>query len=86
MRSCGMTTAADLFRSTAFDPETIEILWTAYDRARNSLDDTRQSDIVTLVIAECIISLARRGERDPDKLCAGALRAFRNRAADRRFR
>jgi hypothetical protein len=81
-----MSTVDDLFRSTAFDPETVELLCTAYDTAQKSLHNIGQPDVANLVIAECIISLAKRGERDPNKLCAGALKAFRNRAADPRFR
>ena len=40
------------------------------------LHDRGQPDIVNEVIAERIISLAKKGERDPDKLCEGALVAL----------
>jgi hypothetical protein len=63
----------NLFYSTAFDPETVKALCDAYDRACKSPHDAGQPDIVNEVIAQRIISLAKQGERDPDKLCAGAL-------------
>ncbi len=66
----------DLFRSTVFDPETVKLLSDAYDKARKSLHDTGQPYIVNEIIAERIISLAKQGERDPDRLCKGALTAL----------
>ncbi|MGA6940160.1 MAG: hypothetical protein WB041_33010, partial [Pseudolabrys sp.] len=66
----------NLFYDTAFDPETVKALCDAYDRACTSLHDRGQPDIVNEVIAERIISLAKKGERDPDKLCEGALVAL----------
>lgn len=62
-----------LFRDAAFDPETVKTLCAAYDKARASLHDKGQPDIVNEVIARRIIALAKEGERDPDRLCAGAL-------------
>ncbi len=66
----------DLFRVTAFDPETLNVLCQAYDQARGSLHDNGQPHIVNEVIAQRIIALAQNGERDPDRLCAGALTAL----------
>lgn len=37
-------------------------------------------DIVNEVIAERIIVLAKQGDRNPDKLCDGALKAFGTKA------
>ena len=70
----------DLFRSTVFDPETVKLLSDAYDKACKSLHDTGQPDIVNEVIAERIISLAKQGERNPDRLCKGALTALKDKA------
>ena len=67
-----------LFYSTAFDPETVKALCDAYDRACKSLHDAGRPDVVNEVIAQRIIALAKQGERDPDKLCAGALGALAN--------
>jgi hypothetical protein len=63
----------DLFRVTAFDPEALNVLCQTYDQARRSLHDNGQPHIVNEVIAQRIIALAEKGERDPDRLCAGAL-------------
>jgi hypothetical protein len=71
-----MATIVDLFHSTAFDPETVKGLCSAYDKARASLHDTGQPHIVNEVIARRIIALAKQGERDPDRLCAAALRGL----------
>jgi hypothetical protein len=73
-------TIVDLFRSTAFDPEAVKLLSDAYDKARKSLHDTGQPHIVNEVIAQRIIALAKQGERDPDRLCKGALTALRDKA------
>ena len=75
-----MTTIVDLFQSTAFDPETVKLLCDAYNKACRSLHDTGQPYIVNEIIARRIISLAQQGERDPDKLCAGALSALGSKA------
>jgi len=69
-----------MFREAAFDPEEVQILCDAYEKARRSLHDTGQPDLVTEIIAQKIISLARTGERDPEKLCEGALVALGNKA------
>jgi len=77
-----MSNIIDLFHSTAFDPDTVKQLCEAYDKARASLHDNGQPDVVNEVIARRIIALAKQGERDPDKLCAGALVGLGDRAAN----
>lgn len=75
-----MGTILDLFHGTAFDPETVKTLCDAYEKARKSLHDTGQPHIVNEIIAQRIIALAQQGERDPDRLCAGALKALGDKA------
>jgi hypothetical protein len=75
-----MGAITDLFHATAFDPETVKTLCDAYDKARKSLHDTGQPHLVNEIIADRIIALAKAGERDPDKLCEGALVALGNKA------
>jgi hypothetical protein len=70
----------EFFHNSAFDPETVKSLCDAYDKACRSLHDNGQPKIVSEVIALRIISLAKEGERDPDRLCAGALTALGNKA------
>ena len=67
-----MGTIQDLFRTTAFDTETVKTLCDAYDKARKSFHDTGQPRIVNEIIAQRMIAQAEKGERDPDRLCAGA--------------
>jgi hypothetical protein len=54
----------------------------AFDKARKTLHDNGQPEIVYEVIARRIIALAQQGERNPDKLCEGALMALGDRAAN----
>jgi hypothetical protein len=68
-----METVAELFRGGAFDPEAVDVLCAAFEKARKSLHDTGQPALVQEVIARRIIALAERGQRDPDKLCEDAL-------------
>ena len=58
---------------TSFPPEVVAILGDAYERARRSLHDTGQPDLVKEVIAKRIIHLAAQGELDPKKLSEQAL-------------
>ena len=62
-----------LFEEAAFEPEAVAILAQAYEKARKSLHDKGQPDIVPEIIAKRIVAAARLGERDPDKLCEAAL-------------
>jgi hypothetical protein len=61
---------------TYFDPETVAILGTAFDRTIAALRDGRQPDAVRQAIAERIIALASKGERNPDRLCEATLAAM----------
>jgi hypothetical protein len=67
---------AHLFQEAAFEPAVTAILSEAFERARRSLHDSGQPEIVHEVLAKRIIEIARAGERDPRKLCEEALAAF----------
>ena len=69
-------TVTALFKDAAFDPDAIEALGAAYDKACRSLHDIGQPAIVQEVIARRIIQVAQTGERNPDRLCAQALLAL----------
>lgn len=60
-------------RDDAFDAEATARLCEAFDKACRDLHDTGQPEIVREVIAKKIMEIARRGERDPDRLCDAAL-------------
>ena len=62
-----------LFHDTAFDPETVAALCSAFDLAKRSLHDKGQPAIVVEVIAQRLISFAEKGERDPAALASAAL-------------
>lgn len=75
-----MSKVVPLFQRTDFDPEMIATLALAYERARKSLHDKGQPELVQEIIAARIIAAAKSGERDPDKLCERALVALGNKA------
>jgi hypothetical protein len=59
-----------------FDPETAAMLGAAFDKAIAALHDRRQPEIVREAPAKRIITLAAKGERNPDRLCEAALAAM----------
>ena len=63
-----------LIQGAAFQPETIELMGRAYEAARLRLGV--QPATVMETVAKRIIEAARRGERDPEKLTAIALRGL----------
>jgi len=71
-----MAEVIHLFRAAAFDPETLKILCAAFDRATRSLRDKGQPYVVNEIIAQRIIALAEKGERDPVALAEDALVGF----------
>ena len=59
-----------------FDGETIRQMGIAFELALASLRAAPDwNDPVREALAHCIIALAKAGERDPERLCDGALRA-----------
>jgi len=56
-----------------FEPEDIEKLTTAFELALSKLELVDRQDPLAVVLAKLIIELAKEGERDPEKLCDGAL-------------
>jgi hypothetical protein len=69
-------TISPLFKDCAFNPQTIQAMGLAYDKACQSLHDLGQPDIVKEIIARRIIEVAQTGERDIDRLCERALLAL----------
>jgi len=63
-----------LFRSTAFDPETIKAMLAAYDRVRKVLSLADRDDCATWLVATKIVEQVRLGERDPDRMCRQVLK------------
>jgi hypothetical protein len=61
----------------AFDPEAVHRMSEALTAACRALGLVDRDDPATRLVAIKIIELARQGERDPQRLEAGALRALR---------
>ena len=68
-----MPIRAILENDHAFGPEDIANLTTAFDAALTRLGLIDRRDPLTTVVAKAIIQLAKEGERDPKKLCDGAV-------------
>ena len=60
----------------SFEPETLDVLGRAYELAIANMHDKGQPDAVRDLIADRIIKLATKGERDIHALCRAALRGI----------
>jgi hypothetical protein len=66
-----------LLQDTAFGPEEIKAITTAYEDACRALKLTeKRSDPLTQILAIKIIEIAKTGERDPAKICEAALQGM----------
>jgi hypothetical protein len=68
------TAILPFLNGAAFDPEHVEAMGRAFDKASRSLHDKGQPAIVQEIIARRIVEVAQTGERDPDKLSLLALK------------
>ena len=57
-----------------FDPEEIAGLTTAFEVALAQLASVDRTDPTTLTLAKLIIEIAKAGGREPERLCASALK------------
>jgi hypothetical protein len=60
----------------AFGPEAVRAMSAAFETSCQALGVGNSSNVVREIIAKKIIELALRGERSPDRLRDGALRAM----------
>jgi hypothetical protein len=65
---------AILENDRSFGPEDIANLAAAFDATLSKLGLVDRKDPMTTTVAKLIIQLAKDGERDPARLCAGALK------------
>jgi hypothetical protein len=63
-----------LLQNSAFGPEDIERLATAYEDALRALKLVDRDDPITEIVAKRIIEAAQTGLRDPGSLCATAIK------------
>ena len=61
------------FGNVAFDPETLAILEGVFEEAWVSIQAQRNGNITRAALAERILKLAVKGERNPARLLDGAL-------------
>ena len=59
-----------------FDPETLKCIREAFDAACKNLSLTDMEDPFTRIVAERVILLARRGDKNPAALCERVLRSL----------
>jgi hypothetical protein len=61
------------------DPEARRIVGVAFEMARVALGLANHTDLANEAIAKRMIELVKAGERNPDLLCEGVLKEFRER-------
>jgi hypothetical protein len=77
----GIMTIYRILKDSAFEPDDVSRMGLAYERALALLGLEDRSDPITDIVAKLIIDVAARGEKDPEAICATALRRLR--ATDR---
>ena len=65
-----------LLQNSAFGPEEIERMTTAYEDALRALGLTDRVDPMTEILAKKIVEIAQTGERDPARIRAQAVAAI----------
>ena len=65
-----------LLKNSAFGPEEIKVLTTAYEDTLRTLRLADRADPATEIIAKKIIEFAQRGERDPLQLRERAIESL----------
>ena len=63
-----------LLQNSAFGPDDIQRLATAYEYALRALELKNRDDPITQIVAKRIIHAAQTGVRDPETLCAMAIK------------
>ena len=64
------------FHNSAFDPQTLVVLETAFDEAWLTLKAIGNTSIKADELARSVLRLAMDGERDPGRLHDGALKGL----------
>ena len=62
----------------SFDPETRRVLGVAFEMTCAALHLSDRGDRANEIIARRIIEFAKTGERNPDLVCDGVLKEFRD--------
>lgn len=62
----------------SFDPETRRVIGVAFEMTCVALRLSDRGDPANEIIARRIVEFAKTGERNPDLLCEGVLKEFRD--------
>jgi hypothetical protein len=62
----------------SFDPDTRRVIGVAFEMTCTALRLTDCGDMANGFVAKGIIEFAKTGERNPDLLCEGVLKEFRD--------
>lgn len=65
-----------LLQNSGFGPEDIERMTAAYEKGLIQLGLKDRTDGVTEIVARRIIEIAQTGEKNPDAICARALKSI----------
>ncbi len=61
----------------AFDPDTVRVMGTAFEKVCQQLGIVDNHDAVTKIVARAVIDMAQRGFRDEDSLTTAVMQEFR---------
>ena len=67
-----------MIKTASYSPEDIERLTAAYDDALRLLQLANRTDPISEIVAKRIIDAAKTGIRDPEELCAWAIKDLMN--------
>lgn len=70
-----MNTARPVSAEHSFEPELVKLIFDVFDEAIQSLGHIARPRIVHEAVAKRIIETVEDGERDPDRIYQGVLRA-----------
>jgi|HubBroStandDraft_6_1064221.scaffolds.fasta_scaffold375510_3 hypothetical protein len=73
---CDVPVREFLEKDSSFGPDDLAAMSAGFERALHRLRLTDRTDPATALVARKIIALAKQGERDPERLCAGVLDAL----------
>ena len=65
-----------LLQNSAFEPEHLRAMATAFEQALADLKLVDRTDPLTELVARKVIEIAQCGERDPTRLCEQTVAAF----------
>jgi len=75
----GLMPSTPFLDNAGTDPEVRRVVGVAFEMARIALGLAERPIVTNELIAKRIIELAKAGERNPDILCEGVLKEFRER-------